>query len=149
LENDFLKMKTEAFVIEKTFDAPVERVWKAITDKKEMKHWYFDLVEFEPQVGFEFQFEGKGKKGEEYIHLCKITEVLTLQKLSYSWSYKDVKGMSLVTFELFPDGNKTNLKLTHAGLETFPIGNPDFARESFAGGWSHIIGINLQNFLKK
>ncbi len=30
-------MKTEPFVIERTFDAPIERVWKAITNKNDMK----------------------------------------------------------------------------------------------------------------
>ena len=36
----------EAVVIERTFAAPVARVWKALTDVGEMKQWYFDLKEF-------------------------------------------------------------------------------------------------------
>ena len=46
----------EAVVIERTFAAPVARVWKALTDVGEMKQWYFDLKEFKPEVGFEFEF---------------------------------------------------------------------------------------------
>jgi len=46
----------EAVVIERTFNAPVERVWKALTDVEQMRQWYFDLKEFKPEVGFEFQF---------------------------------------------------------------------------------------------
>ena len=46
----------EAVVIERTFNAPVARVWKALTDVEEMRHWYFDLKEFKPEVGFEFEF---------------------------------------------------------------------------------------------
>jgi len=49
-------MKDEPIVIERTFDAPVAKVWKAITDKDAMKQWYFDLPEFKAEVGFEFQF---------------------------------------------------------------------------------------------
>lgn len=30
-------MKPEPFVIERTFNAPIERVWKAITDREQMK----------------------------------------------------------------------------------------------------------------
>ena len=30
-------MKTEPFVIERTFNAPAEKVWKALTDKEQMK----------------------------------------------------------------------------------------------------------------
>ena len=57
-------MKREMVVVEELIDAPVEKVWQAITDKDKMKKWYFDLEEFKPEVGFEFQFYGEGHKGE-------------------------------------------------------------------------------------
>ncbi len=136
------------FTIERTFDAPVEKIWQAITDKDAMKKWYFDLKEFKPEVGFEFQFYGEGKKGEQYLHLCKITEVIPLRKLTHTWSYDKYQGLSYLTFELFAEGNKTRLKLTHAGLETFPVNNPDFARESFAEGWTYIINTSLTQYLQ-
>jgi uncharacterized protein YndB with AHSA1/START domain len=37
-------MKNEPFVIERTLNASAERVWKAITDKDQMKEWYFNLA---------------------------------------------------------------------------------------------------------
>ncbi|MBB6499920.1 SRPBCC family protein [Pedobacter cryoconitis] len=141
-------MKHEPFVIERTYNAPVEKVWKAITDKDEMKQWYFDIAEFKPEKGFEFTFDA-GDKNVMYTHLCKITEVIPHQKLSYSWAYQDFEGYTVVTFELFPEGDQTRLKLTHTGLETFPQGNPSFARESFAGGWTAIIGKSLKEFVEK
>ena len=140
-------MANEPFVIERTFNAPVEKVWKAITDKDEMKQWYFDLADFKPEVGFEFQFEG-GPDHKKYLHLCKVTEVLPQKKLTYSWRYDGYEGNSFVTFELFSEGEKTRLKLTHAGLETFPA-NPDFAKENFVAGWNHIIGKSLPEYLEK
>ena len=140
-------MSNQPFVIERIFDAPVERVWKAITDKEQMKEWYFDLAEFKPEPGFEFSFEG-GKDDRSYLHLCKITDVIPLKKLRYSWRYQGYDGISFVTFELFGEGSKTRLILTHEGLETFPHNNPDFAKENFAQGWSHIIGISLKEFLE-
>ncbi|MBC7829978.1 MAG: SRPBCC domain-containing protein, partial [Chitinophagaceae bacterium] len=112
-------MKTEPFVIEKIYNAPLEKVWKAITDKVAMKQWYFDIDEFKPEVGFEFQFEG-GSEESAYLHLCKITEVIVGKKLTYSWRYDGYEGNSFVTWELFAEGDKTRLKLTHEGLETFP-----------------------------
>lgn len=142
-------MKQEPFVIERVYNAPIEKVWKAITDKNEMKRWYFDLAEFKPEVGFEFQFEGKGKDGKSYLHLCKITDVVVGKKLRHSWRYDGYEGNSFVSFELFPEGDKTRLKLTHEGLETFPANNPDFAKENFAGGWTEIIGKSLKEFVEK
>ncbi len=142
-------MNNEPFVIERTYNAPIEKVWKAITDKDDMKQWYFDLAAFEPKVGFEFSFEG-GDENKTYVHLCTITEVIPGKKLTYSWRYEGHEGNSFVTFELFDEGSATTrLKLTHTGLETFPASNPSFAKENFAMGWNHIIGTSLKDFAEK
>jgi uncharacterized protein YndB with AHSA1/START domain len=140
-------MNTEPFVIERVYSAPVERVWKALTDKHAMKQWYFDIAEFKPEVGFEFTFEG-GSEEKCYLHLCKITEVVLNKKLTYSWKYDGYDGNSYVTFELTPEGSGTRLKLTHAGLETFPP-LADFARKNFEFGWTSLIGEMLPKFLEK
>jgi uncharacterized protein YndB with AHSA1/START domain len=137
----------EAVVIERTFTAPVARVWQALTDVGEMKQWYFDLKEFKPEVGFEFEFTVE-HEGMTYHHLCKITEVIPQRKLAYTWRYKGHEGNSLVTIELFADGDKTRLKLTHEGLETFPK-TPSFARKNFVEGWTQIIGSSLKDFVEK
>src|SRR3989339_1954574 len=104
-------MISEPFIIEQTFNAPIAKVWKAITDKNDMKQWYFDLAEFKPVVGFEFQFIG-GTDEKKYLHLCRITEVIQGKKLTYSWRYDGYEGISYVTFELFSEGDKTMIKLT-------------------------------------
>jgi len=141
-------MKSEPFVIERTYDAPVRKVWEAISDKDQMKQWYFDIPEFKPEVGAEFQFTGGDPKGEQFLHLCKVTEVETDRKLTYSWRYDGYEGNSFVTFELFPEGDKTRVKLTHAGLETFPPIS-SFAKENFVMGWTQIIGTSLKQFVEK
>ncbi|PSL43093.1 uncharacterized protein YndB with AHSA1/START domain [Chitinophaga niastensis] len=142
-------MSNEPFVIERMLNAPSKAVWEAITDKDKMKQWYFDITAFEPKVGFEFTFTGS-KDDTTYVHLCKITEVISGKKLSYSWRYKGYEGDSHLTWELFPEGNKTKLKLTHAGLHSFPSTiDSAFAVESFAGGWEYIIGKSLPEYLEK
>ena len=141
-------MNKDPIVIERTFNAPVKKVWQAITTKDQMKKWYFDLKEFKAEPGFEFQFEG-GTEERSYVHLCKITEVIKEKKLRHSWRYDGYEGESFVTFELFPEGDKTRLRLTHEGLETFPSSNKDFARDNFEAGWTDIIGKSLAGFLEK
>jgi uncharacterized protein YndB with AHSA1/START domain len=136
----------EAVIIERTFNAPVARVWKALTDVDEMRLWFFDLKEFNPEPGFEFEFIVE-HEGMKYHHLCKITEVIPQRKIAYTWRYKGHEGDSLVTFELFAEGDKTRLKLTHEGLETFPK-TPAFARKNFETGWTAIIGSELKQFLE-
>lgn len=140
-------MTQEPIIIERTVNAPAEKVWKAITDKNDMKQWYFDLSDFRPEVGFEFSFEG-GSKEKTFLHLCRVTEVIPGRKLSYTWRYKNYEGNSLVTFELFPEGNKTRIRLTHEGLETFPA-QPDFAKANFNMGWTELIGNRLPAFVEK
>ena len=137
----------ESVEIERTFNAPIARVWKALTDVEQMREWYFDLEEFEPEVGFEFEFVVE-HEGMKYHHLCKITEVIPQKKIAYTWRYKGHEGDSLVTFELFPDGDKTRVKLTHQGLETFPK-TPAFARKNFLQGWTQIIGSSLKEYVEK
>ena len=139
----------EAFVIERTYPVTVNRVWKAITNGDEMKLWYFDLPDFKPEVGYEFQFMGGPSEDRQYKHLCKITEVITGRKLTHSWRYEGYEGNTLVTFELFDEGLKTRLKLTHEGLESFPSDNPDLAKANFAEGWTMIIGTSLKEYLEK
>jgi uncharacterized protein YndB with AHSA1/START domain len=136
----------EAVVVERTFDAPVARVWKALTEVEAMRTWYFDLEKFEPRVGFEFQFTVE-HKGVTFCHLCRITEVIPQKKLAHTWRYKGHEGDSLVTFELFAQGDKTRLRLTHEGLETFPK-TPSFARQNFMEGWTQIIGSSLKKFVE-
>ncbi len=142
-------MNNEAIVIEQNFTVSIETVWKAITDKNAMKQWYFDFQEFKPEVGFEFQFTGGPAEYRQYLHLCKIAEIIVYKKLAYSWRYDGYEGNTLVTFELFPEENHTKLKLTHEGLETFQASNPDFGRENFVEGWNWIIGTSLKDYLGK
>jgi len=137
----------ELLKIERTFDVPAATVWKALTDKDEMKQWYFDLAEFKPEAGFEYEFTA-GDERKQYMHLCKVIEIVENKKLKFSWRYDGYEGDSFVTIELFDEDNKTKLKLTHEGIETFPASNPDFARENFALGWNHLIGISLNEFIE-
>lgn len=142
---------SQPLIIEKTYNASVGRIWKALTDKDQMKQWYFDIAEFKPEVGFKFQFIGVSKDGKtEYLHLCEIKEVIPEKKLSYSWRYDGLEGDSLVTFELFPEGEyKTRLKFTHSGLETFPADHVDIKRGNFIEGWTMITGTLLPDFVEK
>ena len=136
----------DAVVVERTFDAPVAEVWKALTDVDQMREWYFDLKEFKPEVGFEFEFVVE-HEGNHYHHLCRVVEVIPGKKIAYTWRYKGEPGDSLVTIELSPVGEKTRLKLTHTGIETFPR-TPAYARKNFEAGWT-AIATELEQFVRK
>lgn len=141
-------MDKKIVVIERTYDASIEKVWEALTNKDQMKQWYFDVSDFKAEVGFAFQFSAENE-GRIYLHRCKVVEATPITKIAYTWSYDGYAGQSFVTFELFSEAkNKTRVKLTHSDLHTFPKDNPDFAPENFNNGWNSILGQTLRNFVE-
>jgi uncharacterized protein YndB with AHSA1/START domain len=123
-------------------------VWTALTDKQQMKQWYFDLAEFRAEKGFQFQFTGGPDAEHQYLHLCEVTEVVPEKLLTYSWRYDGYAGNSFVTFELSEQAGKTLLRLTHSGLESFPANNPDFAASNFEAGWNEILHVSLKKYVE-
>lgn len=93
-----MTMNTQPFLIERTYDSPIGKVWTAITDKDIIKKWYFDLPKFKPEGGTEFQFIGGPDDGKKYLHLCKVVEVIEGKKIAYTWRYDGCAGDSKVTF---------------------------------------------------
>lgn len=142
-------MNNEPIIIERTYNAPVEKVWSALTDRDVMKKWYFDVPEFRAETGTEFTFTGGPDESRQYKHLCRVTQAIPNKVIAYTWRYKGYPGDSEVTFELFPEGELTRLKLTHTGLESFGTENPDLAKHNFVAGWTEIVNTMLTEFLAK
>ncbi|MGZ5189766.1 MAG: SRPBCC domain-containing protein [Flavisolibacter sp.] len=139
-------MQSNPLIKEALLDAPLHRVWKAITNNDDMKQWYFDLKEFKPEVGFQFQFYGENE-GRKFLHLCEVKEVIENKKISYTWTYDThPEAVTLVSWELFPEGNKTRLKLTHEGLDKLPQ-ERDYAIDNFKAGWNDIVEKSLRNYV--
>lgn len=139
-------MTMAPLVIERTFDASPQAIWSALTSKEKIAKWFVPFSDFKAQPGFEFSFMGVTKEGTPKKHLCRVVEAIPNEKLSYTWRYEGHPGDSLVTWDLIPEGTGTNVRITHAGLETFPA-MPAFARENYQNGWTHIIG-TLQALVK-
>ncbi|KIA95891.1 ATPase [Pedobacter kyungheensis] len=141
-------MENEPVIVERVYNAPIGKVWKSLTDNNEIKQWYFQLADFKPEVGFKFEFTGGPDDGPQYLHVCEITEIVEGKKLAYTWRYDGYPGNSVVSWELFEQGDKTLLKLTHTGLESFANNGSDFAKTSFNGGWNYFVNDALKNYLE-
>jgi uncharacterized protein YndB with AHSA1/START domain len=140
-------MDTAVIVIERIYDTPVSKVWEALTDINKINQWFFKLEDFKAELGFAFSFSGNDD-GVKVVHECVITELIPERKLSYSFIYSGYPQKSTVTFALFPEGEKTRLILTHSDLENFAKGSPQYAREKFLGGWTHLTN-KLNDFLNQ
>ena len=136
-------------IVEQTFDTSIERVWKAITEVDQMRLWFFENIgSFKPEAGFETQFNVQSND-RSFLHIWKLTEVVPGKKIIYNWKYGGHPGDSSVTFELFEQKNRTKLRVTHEGMESFPQEIPEFSRESCIGGWNYFIREKLMEFLEK
>jgi uncharacterized protein YndB with AHSA1/START domain len=142
-------MKNDPVIVERVYNAPLKTVWEAITDLEKMQQWYFPmLTEFEPEAGFETRFDVT-HDDKLFVHIWKIKEVVPFKKISYEWKFGDYPGDSLVSWELFPDGEGTRIVLTHEGLESFRGDlHPDLAADNFRLGWTDFIGSKLKNYVE-
>lgn len=137
-------MASQPVIVERVYQAPISRVWKALTNEDDMRKWYFDVSGFKPEPGYEFEFTG-GTETEQWRHLCKVIAVEPGKMLKHSWRYDGYPGNSFVTWELFDEGDTTRVRLTHEGLETFPSDVAGFNINNFKEGWNDI----LENMLRK
>jgi uncharacterized protein YndB with AHSA1/START domain len=110
-----------------SIDAPIDRVWAALTDPATIGAWMGDgdSVAFDLRVGGAYQFFGGATSGV-------LTKVHRPLELEYTWRQEEWEPEwpdSVVRWTLAPDGDSTQVRLTH---DTFPNAGE---RDSHAEGW--------------
>lgn len=142
-----MKKSEKPIIIEQSYSASINKVWKALTELDEMKQWYFrELLSFKPVPGFETRFVVQAED-RIFPHVWKVTEVVPGKKIEYEWSYEGYPGSSIATFELSEKSNRTKLKFTFTTIEDFPDNIPEFKRESGVQGWNYFIQNSLKDYL--
>ena len=143
-----LPINTDPILVKQNFDAPVTVVWKAITDKEQMRQWFFaPMSDFEPEVGFKTQFNVR-VEDRDYLHLWKVTEVIWQKRIAYDWRYGGFDGDSSVAWDLSETTDGTKLCLCHKGHETFSRSDSIFSRENGQAGWEYFLQQSLKAFLE-
>lgn len=64
-------------IVTETYNVPVEQVWRAITDKDEMKIWCFDIPNFVLKEGAVFDFFEPGDEKNTFIAVRCLVMNLT------------------------------------------------------------------------
>jgi uncharacterized protein YndB with AHSA1/START domain len=124
--------------LERTVDAPLEKVWKAWTDPKELKQWWGPNDVTIPEVTVDLKVGGKfyivmeaGEamgtyKGTLWPMEAEFTEIIPNSKIAYSakaWTegHKEDTTIDQTTEITFTEeGGKTKIKVMAAIFKTGP-----------------------------
>jgi len=128
---------TQSIVKEVTINAPVSKVWKALSEKEQINKWFMVTEDFDTTPGAKFHI-GKKKDGSNHIK-CTLTEFIPEKKISYTWDVFEPPVETLVTYEIEPDGDKTKLTLTHSRFELVAADEREQSVKDHTGGWSHFM----------
>lgn len=147
----------KAFVISRTFNAPLARVWKAWTDPEQMAQWWgpkgfkADVKRLELKPGGLFHYRMESPQGQEMWGRMVFREIVPNERLVFINSFSDPDGgltrhplapewpLQMHTTITFTEENgKTTVTVTwlpyeasESEYETF-----DKGRDSMQGGWT-------------
>jgi uncharacterized protein YndB with AHSA1/START domain len=81
-----IEASTDAVVHEAEYPHPIDRVWKALTDREVVSGWLMQ-TDIEPEVGRKFTFTDPNA-GEQWSGIveCEVLEADEPKRLSYSWN---------------------------------------------------------------
>ena len=111
-----------------------ERVWRALVDPAELAAWLMPN-DFAAEIGHEFSLE-TGDDVVGTIH-AEVLEIDEPKLLRCRWS--GVFGDTEVTFELFPEGDGTRLRVVESGFASLATSEDQRAEnhEGNTKGWAH------------
>ncbi|MCI0646489.1 MAG: SRPBCC domain-containing protein [Chloroflexi bacterium] len=132
----------ELLFLERTFDALPEQVFAAWTNPRLLEQWWgppgtvVKVAEIDFRVGGRYRL-GVQRPGQVTYFVSGIYQnIQPPHKLAFTWRWENADmdiGSSLVTLEFRANGNKTDLRLTHAQLSTKE------ARIAHSEGWVGIL----------
>ena len=124
---------------------PIERVWKALTDGKEMSQW-FTYSEIAPVKGHRFRIIGKPQPGWDGMIRCEVLEVDPPRRIVYSWE-TTTNAPQRVEWTLTPSarGAATVVRLRHSGFAGF---SGWALRLMMSRGWLKHLRASLPDWLR-
>ncbi len=130
-------------------DAPVDVVWRTITEPDQIRQWFADRVELDARPGGAgtLIFEHDGGTPDHVAPLV-VETVDPPTHFTFRWCHPDgeapVPGNSmLVDFTLIPEGDaRTRLRVTEVGLDALDWAEPERAQyvADHNEGWENFIG---------
>lgn len=101
--------------MEELFQAPVERVWNALTDARMLERWLMEADGFEARVGARFTLRSEPRADCRGQVECEVLELSPPHRMVWSWCGVEDPATSRLVIELEADGEGTRLRLRHTG----------------------------------
>lgn len=131
------------FVVERDYDAPVERVWHALSDNEARDQWFSGDSEFNQtenshdfRVGGHGSEEGQWHGGPHSRFFSTYTDIVENQRIVFTYDmWHDGRHMStsLTTIVLAPEGAGTHLTYTEQGVHLDGLDSPEGREEGTKG----------------
>jgi uncharacterized protein YndB with AHSA1/START domain len=105
------------------YPKPVSEIWLCLTDPDVLKQWsrLHRTNAFKAEVGFTWMETQKPRRGWDGKMYFKVLEVVPQKRLSYSFkggpNPSEMTLDTVVTWELVPKKDGTELHLTHTGFK--------------------------------
>ena len=123
---------TVEVVFRRRYARPLEKVWAALTVPERISDWFATTTveAVEPGAVMHLDF-----KDENYRSLARIVTYEPMRTFAWEWTELDGSKVSLVRWDLEPDGDGTRVTLTHSGLP------PEDAKDVGPGWHAHLQAI--------
>lgn len=124
--------------IDRMLDAPVDRVWTALTDAEHIAQWYgpggpfrIEVLEWDCRVGGKYRVAMHQQDGPTHTCFGVFKNLERDQRIAYTWAWEDQPPLdTLVTFTLTAEGEGTRLEFAHTGFPSEEV------REQHQMGWN-------------
>lgn len=129
-------------------DAPPERVWRALTNPKELSAWFQVEIDGEVAPNTEVWMTSlhKGYEGQRFR--VKFTEITPPHRLAWQWHPGEVESgvdysrepRTTVTFTLEPSGRGTRVHVAETGFDLIALARREKVYKDNSQGWAEVLG---------
>lgn len=133
------RVAADTIRLERLLDAPVETVWRHLTEAELREQWFMGGTDAQPGGTFDLVVDHDKlstdevpypKENECYKGSVWHEKVLRFDPPRLLETTFQGGKSGIVTYELMPEGEKTRLVLTHSGITS------DTGFQGFGGGWN-------------
>ena len=131
--------------LERELEAPVDKVWRYLTEAELRREWFMGGTDAQPGGEFELLNDHDNLSEDDIPYPENYAEYKgrgveregdPLRAAAAARDHVPERQIGTVTYELFPEGERTRLVLTHSGIQS------GTGAQDFGSGWnSHLTAL--------